>query len=358
MARATYTYGQYALGNLTGEAVAVWYEEGARKRFRLGVPRKPETEARAALVEWVKGRERIAAVTDGVTCRQVWEAYIALKIREKKGDHSIAAMRCHWKALEPHFGDLDPLNIDDEICIEYAEHRFAMGRKAWTVWSELNRLATVISFGRKRRLITEDVTIWKPAQGKAVNRWLTPEEAGRLLDACAEPHLKTFVTLALCTGARKSAIIELTWDRVDFVNGTIDYNETEFDPLSKAHKKGRAIVPMSPGVRALLRQAKENALSNYVIEYGGARVSQIRRSFTTAVRLAGLGADVTPHVLRHTAATWSNNGDEPMARISDLLGHKETRTTEKVYAKTDVEKLRGVVDRLDNVVRLRSVKEG
>ncbi len=357
MARSAFQYGDYTLGGLHGEACAIWTDEAGRHRVRLGVPRQPEAEARTALIDWVKGRERVTQAVDGVTCEDIWQKYLALKIAEKKSDHSIAAMKCHWKALAPYFGALDPLSIDDELCMAYAEDRFELGRKAWTVWSELNRLATIMSYGKKKRMFRDEVTIWKPKQGEARDRWLTPEEAGRLLDACTEAHTKLFVILALGTGARRGAIFDLQWDRVDFDKGTINYNETTFDPMSKAHKKGRAVVPMSTGVRAALLEARSTSVSGYCVEYGGQPVTTIQRSFRGAVARAGLDpAEVTPHVLRHTAATWLNNGDEPMARISDVLGHRETRTTEKVYAKNDVEKLRGAVDHLDNVVRLRAVK--
>ena len=51
------------------------------------------------------------------------------------------------------------------------------------------------------------------------------------------PHLALFVELAIATGGRKSAICELTWDRVDFDGRLID--------LGKAASKikGRATVP-------------------------------------------------------------------------------------------------------------------
>jgi integrase len=42
----------------------------------------------------------------------------------------------------------------------------------------------------------------------------------------------------------------------------------------------------------------------YVCHYNGQRIMKMRRSWRTAVRVAGLDKDVTPHTLRHTRATW------------------------------------------------------
>ena len=49
------------------------------------------------------------------------------------------------------------------------------------------------------------------------NRALTRNEVRRLLEALEDmPHLALFVRLAIATGARMSAILELTWDRVQW----------------------------------------------------------------------------------------------------------------------------------------------
>jgi integrase len=40
------------------------------------------------------------------------------------------------------------------------------------------------------------------------------------------------------------------------------------------------------------------------VELNSKAVASVRKSFEAAVRAAGLGADVTPHILRHTCATW------------------------------------------------------
>jgi integrase len=42
----------------------------------------------------------------------------------------------------------------------------------------------------------------------------------------------------------------------------------------------------------------------HVVHYQGGKVRKLRRSWATARDAAGLGNDVIPHTLRHTAATW------------------------------------------------------
>ena len=42
--------------------------------------------------------------------------------------------------------------------------------------------------------------------------------------------------------------------------------------------------------------------------------------------------DVTPHVLRHTAASWMVQRGVSFAKVARYLGHSDSRTTEQIYA--------------------------
>lgn len=110
---------------------------------------------------------------------------------------------------------------------------------------------------------------------------------------------------------------------------------------------------MTAEARAALSEAKVVALTDYVIEWDGVPVKKIRKAFMAAVRRAGL-AGVTPHVLRHSVATWLDEDGVPMERISKMLGHRDRRTTERIYSKPGVETLRQAADVID--LRLRGKK--
>jgi integrase len=49
-------------------------------------------------------------------------------------------------------------------------------------------------------------------------------------------------------------------------------------------------------------------------------VQSIRKAFTKVVGDAGLGADVIPHSLRHTAATWLMQAGTDMWQAAGYLG--------------------------------------
>src|SRR5215467_9652296 len=64
---------------------------------------------------------------------------------------------------------------------------------------------------------------------------------------------------------------------------------------------------------------------HYVVEWQGKPVKRINKGFRHARRLAGLGADVVPHSLRHTCATWM-----AIHEICGFLGMTR-ETFERVY---------------------------
>jgi integrase len=198
----------------------------------------------------------------------------------------------------------------------------------------------VLSWAQKRGLIARAPYIERPAQPAPKERWITHDEIDRLLAAEAEPHIRLAILLMLTTAARVGAALELTWDRVDLERGWVNLRTGE------GRRKGRAIVPINGTLRAALTTAKEAAMSDHVIEWAGGPVKSIKRGFARTVKAAGL-ADVTPHVLRHSAGVHMAAGGVPMHKISQYLGHTNTATTEKVYARFSPDHMRDAAEVLD-----------
>lgn len=335
--------GPYRLGYLNGQVVATWRDAEGRHRFRLG-PAKDEQEARGLLTAFAHARARQTAVATGASIGAIFAAYRADRQLDGK---QITAFDWNWKALAPTFGDLAPEHLTADICRAYASERLSGGVQAGTVWTELTRLRSALNWAAKRRLISwPPPYVWVPSKPVARERVLSDDEVDRLLAGCTMPHVRLFVTLALCTGGRSSALLELTWNRVDFAAGVIDLRRPEpVNPLTKAVRKGRAVVPMNATARAVLSQAKAEALSEHVIEWNGGPIRKIRKGFEEACRRAGLD-DITPHDLRRTAATWADEAGIDPARIARLLGHSHVASGE-AYRHPRPEALRDAAEVLD-----------
>lgn len=329
----------YRIGKLNDRLTVSWWEDGKRQRYRLKARTRAEAESEAIAVIQ---RERARA--SGSTIDELWELYR----EEKKGRRIATTMGFEWRAMRPFFGNLRPDQVTVAHCRAYAETRRAMSKADGTIWTELGHLRTVFKWAADRKLIAYAPPVERPQKPRPKERWLTNEEAGRLLDAAKAPHIKLAILLMLTTAGRIGAILDLKWERVDFDTAHVNLRATELGP-----RKGRAIVPMNDELRAGLSVARGAAISDYVVEWAGERVASIKTGFNAAAIAAGFYETVegksgrprkkptiSPHTLRHTAAVLMVAAGRPMSKVSQYLGHSSIHVTEKVYARYAPDHLR------------------
>jgi integrase len=173
--------------------------------------------------------------------------------------------------------------------------------------------------------------------GQPRQRFLTRQEAAKLLRACHLPHLALFVRLGLYTAARPGAILGLTWERVDLKNRLID-----FELPQRTGNKRRTVIPVRGALYTALARAKRRARTKWVIEFNGARVRSIKTAWRKAIRATKL-KDVVRYTLRHTAATWAAR-QVPIYEVAKLLGNRVSMAER--YAKHQPEYLRAATDAL------------
>ncbi|KFI30987.1 integrase [Haematobacter missouriensis] len=332
---------EYSVGRLNGRFVVTWDDNGKRRRFRLSALTRKEAEAEALTII----RRETRGSKAQKTVRAVWQDYCD----EHAGRPATSNMSFTGLPILAHFGALLPDQITGQHCRDYAESRTAEGRKVGTIWTELGHLSTALNWAAKARIIDRAPHIVRPKKPAPKDRYLTRDEIDRLLSTLETPHIRLAVILMLSTAARIGAILDLTWDRVDEKRGRIDLRRDMDGP-----RKGRAVVPINPGLRASLLSARESAQTEYVIEYAGAPVRSIRTGLQSACKKAKL-TGVTPHVFRHTAAVHMAEAGVPMSAISQYLGHSSTSITERVYARYSPEYLADAALAVD-FVGIRSVK--
>lgn len=254
------------------------------------------------------------------------------RIAQKSVEHKI-------KALTRHMGWLRASDYRAAHTRSYIAARRAEGRADGTIREELSKLSSAFHWAASEQIIPTAPIIKDNLRVKARSRWLTREEADRLLEKCIAPHVRLFVLLGLHTGARPGAILELTWEQVDFERRLIDYGEV-------LGGKPRAVVPINGDLLPALVAAREVATTVRVIEYAGRGISRIRDTIeATAVR-AGL-APIVPHDLRRTAGHWMMQAGSSIEEVAAVLGHRDTATTHRVYARLYPEHLRAAVRRLE-----------
>jgi integrase len=309
---------EYRIGRLNGRFVVTWTDDGKRRRYRLDALTAKEAEREA--IDIIR-RETVSA--QGQSVSSLWEAYLM----DRKGRPVEKNMRSSGKPICKVFGALRPDQITVAHCRGYAKDRAKLGIKPGSVWTELGHLRTCLSWAAKARLIDRAPHIERPSKPAPKDRYLTRDEVAVLLAADCEPHIKLAILLMLTTAGRVSAVLDLTWDRVDLERGQVNLRRDQIGP-----RKGRAIVPINNTLRAALLQARQAALSPWVVEWASGPVKSIRRGFMTAVGNAGLRG-VTLHTLRHSAAVHMAEAGVPMDEISQYLGHSNVGITASVYAR-------------------------
>lgn len=297
--------------------VCIIYEGSRRRRVALEAANKWQATAEAGeLVADIKRRSPKQVLTVGQIVEQYLEQSEAIW---KEVD------RHHWKAAARVMSNLSVGQVSESLCRSYASGRSA---KPGTIRKELGLVRTALSWARKQKppLIEAMPDFWFPPAPPPRDRRLTRDEASRLVDSCAMPHVKLFATLALNSAGRAGALLALRWVDVDLEKRRINLG-------GAGRQKGRATIPINDTLHTALTEALRAAMTPFVIEWAGGPVKSVKRSFREAVKRAGLGPDVTPHVLRHTAASWMAEAGVSMDEIAQFLGHSSPSTTFRIYAK-------------------------
>lgn len=316
------------LGKYRGKFCVVYYEGGKRFRHSLGTTDRALAKTRLAAFL----SQRKAQATDKpVTIGEIYASYIDDRASEGK---STKRMEDAWKRLESSFGHLRPADVSKVEVKSYIAARTHAGVSPGTTHTELTYLRAALAYAVKEQWLQQAPYIPVPQKPGPREHYLTREEAQKLLNAASMPHAKLFIRLALSTAGRASALLELTWDRVDVDVRRIDLR----DPNRPRTRKGRARVPINDSLLEALIEAKKGATSPYVIEWGGERVMSVKKGVAAAARRASVKC--SPHVLRHTAAVWMAEDGVPIQQIAQYLGHNDSRTTERVYARFSPDYLR------------------
>jgi integrase len=170
-------------------------------------------------------------------------------------------------------------------------------------------------------------------------RWLTPDEARALLEACRAQkaaRLADLVELALYTGLRQGELLGLTWAAVDRASGVLRVEVT------KSGK--RRVVPLNGPADAVLARLG----GGEGLVFGTRSWDAFRDHWEAAVEAAGL-EDLRFHDTRHTFASWAMQRGATLPELKDLLGHSSLAMVMR-YAHLSPEHLRSAVARLDTVL--------
>ncbi|CDX22486.1 Phage integrase [Mesorhizobium sp. ORS 3324] len=265
------------------------------------------------------------------------------------------------------FGDKVIGDIDGKTCRDYAK---AHGGGA-AARRQLEDLHAALNHYHREGYVISTPAIILPPKSAPRDRWLTRDEAAALLRAAwrmrqswkGQPsdrrtgrHVARFILVALYTGTRSAAICGAAVRPTDGA-GHVDLERGVFyrrapgrletkkrqPPMRLpdrllAHLRRWAVTPLEFKTSSRGKSANIGRMiaHDYIVEWNGKPVQSIKKAFRSVVEAAGLGwhddvvapdgsikrvfrTDVTPHIFRHTAATWlMEQGSDPWAAAGFL----------------------------------------
>ncbi len=220
-----------------------------------------------------------------------------------------------------HIGTMKLAKVDQAVADACAASLYPDAKPSTLSRQVYTPISAVIQYGAERDMCGYR-KFKRPKQPKGKTRWLTVDEASRLIDACA-PHLKPIVTVLIYTGGRASEVLCLNWNEVNLSACQVVFVDTKNGDTRGVplHPLAVAALANLPGRTGNVFRRPDGEPYAEKDEEGG----QIKTGFLGACKRAGLAwprlnkdgkqrkdkhgrllwkTDITPHTCRHTWASW------------------------------------------------------
>jgi integrase len=181
-------------------------------------------------------------------------------------------------------------------------------------------------------------------------RFLSPKELATLGDAMREAEASgdnavalAAIRLLILTGCRKGEIVGLRWGYVDWEASCLRLPES---------KTGQKVVPLGAAALEVLRglRGEDGRKADAPVFPGAGKAgvtTAVGRTWTRVRKLAGL-LDVRIHDLRHSFASVGAAGGNSLPIIGALLGHRDTKTTQR-YAHLADDPLKAAAEAISEI---------
>ena len=274
---------------------------------------------------------------------RLWSLYEEVKI----GNRTLKDDRIRYNLhIAPVLGDkaIPDLSVQDvdRLRAKLEKH----GKSPQTVKHILALVKRLLNFALQKGYVDflpGRLHITMPAVDNRVTENLTPEQAQKLLHALdeeADQVQASLVRLALFTGMRRGALLNLQWSDLDFERGFITLRG------DVAKKKKTETIPMNAQARSVLEGViRTNSPYVFPGKYADKPRENISPMLKRVRAKAGLPETFRPlHGLRHSFASWlASSGKVTMYELQKLLTHSSPLMTQR-YAHLHDDALRRASD--------------
>jgi integrase len=368
---------------------AGWYIEDSGRRFATGRSKGELAEAQKQLAVYITDKHEPARKRDRdpdqVSIADVINVYSSDVVAHNPSNTYRNETVSRLLAILDLFGDKTLADITGALCREYITGPAKGGRKLPTQSAgrrQLEDLRAAINHYHAEGFCTSAPKIVLPERPDTRKRALTRSEAARLILAAwrmrqtwkGQPsarrtgqHIARFILTSLYTGTRSAAVCGAAMrptegrglvdlDRGVFYRRAVDTIETKKRQppvrlpdrlLTHIRRWACTEVLIKTKGRGKSRTIGRMIAHDYVVEWEGGPVKSVKKAFKAACEAAGLGwyetrtqdgrdvqvfvTDVTPHTLRHTAATWLMQNGVELSKAADFCGMTEAVLRKHYY---------------------------
>ena len=308
---------------------------GQRVRQSCGTEDRRQAEAFVARLK----NEAYRAEYLGLKPRRTWQEAVVRYLEVKASLRSSRDVRRICRQLHLYLGDKLLAQIDGDLVWHICQRELARGNKPATVNRYLAVIRGILRIARDEWQWIDNFPKIRLLPGEVErDRWLTREEADRLIAVCP-PHVAAISRFALATGCRASEITGLEWSRVDLARQTAWLNRTK-----NGTSRG---VPLNRDAVSVL-EAEQGKHKQYCFTFRGQpiRWGVCNTAWLEAVKRAGL-VDFRFHDIRHTWASWHRQAGTSTDELKELGGWKSRVMVDR-YAKFATEHLSAAASRIES----------
>lgn len=212
-----------------------------------------------------------------------------------------------------------------------------------------------------------------PSPAKFKAKYLTPKQLEQLMILIKGTVIELPVQLCSIYGFRRSEVLGLRWEYVDFEKRTITIAETLQQGVGGSYvdttknESSHRVLPLTQQAYDLLMAQKEQQIersrvmgcyyykSDYVCTWADGKVIQpnyLTRSFHNILKNSDLPM-VRLHDLRHSTASNLIEQNVSIVNVANWLGHSSPTTTLNFYAHTNQTQKKMVANVIDDMLLVR-----
>lgn len=265
----------------------------------------------------------------------------------------------YFKNMRLKLKDLKPYHIEG-----FYKSQYDKGLSGNSVLKYHVLIRECLQYGVRNDFVLTNVAdkVTRPKVTKFKASFYSVEEIQKLFEAIKEHELHLPIMLTAMYGFRRSEVLGLKWEAIDFENKIIKVQhkvlETKVDGKRCIYKSNKLknetsnrILPLLPQAEELLLKQKEQIEMNksklgkcyneqnleYVCVDNIGRLilpNRLTKAFNKILAKNGL-RHIRFHDLRHSCASIMLANNVPMKQIQEWLGHADFSTTANIYSHLD-----------------------